>query len=129
MSAVPMPGVETGCACAVKRDAIVVERRSGKTYEQRPVLSVHRAICGEAGLPTNRTFICFPHGSVMDVGSVSAHVRPIAGHATLYVTRIYNKATTDKARAIAAARRVLVIIGRAFDRRCIGPRRTDLNPP
>ncbi|WP_143559576.1 hypothetical protein [Sphingomonas dokdonensis] len=86
-------------------DVIVVEERSGKKYKERRVSSVHRAICEKAGLPKTMTFTGFRHGGITEVGSVSADVRPISGHATLDVTRIYNKATADKAREIAVARR------------------------
>ena len=90
-------------------DTIVVEERSGKKYKERRMSSVHRAICDNAGLPKDMTFTGFRHGGITEVGSVSADVRPISGHATLDVTRIYNKATADKAREIAAARRAHVI--------------------
>ncbi len=90
-------------------DVIVVEERSGKKYRERRVSSVHRAICVEAGLPKDMTFTGFRHGGITEVGSVSADVRPISGHATLDVTRIYNKATADKAREIAVARRAHII--------------------
>lgn len=90
-------------------DTIVVEERSGKKYKERRMSSVHRAICDKAGLPKDMTFTGFRHGGITEVGSVSADVRPISGHATLDVTRIYNKATADKAREIAAARRAHVI--------------------
>lgn len=86
-------------------DVIVVEERSGQKYKERRVSSVHRAICEKAGLPKAMTFTGFRHGGITEVGSVSADVRPISGHATLDVTRIYNKATADKAREIAVARR------------------------
>ncbi|MCC2978827.1 hypothetical protein [Sphingomonas sp. IC4-52] len=89
-------------------DVIVVEERSGKKYKERRVSSVHRAICEKAGLPKTMTFTGFRHGGITEVGSVSADVRPISGHATLDVTRIYNKATADKAREIAVARRAHV---------------------
>lgn len=84
---------------------IVVEERSGEKYKERRMSSVHRAICERAGLPKDMTFTGFRHGGITEVGSVSADVRPISGHATLDVTRIYNKATADKAREIAVARR------------------------
>ncbi len=90
-------------------DVIVVEERSGEKYKERRVSSVHRAICVKAGLPKDMTFTGFRHGGITEVGSVSPDVRPISGHATLDVTRIYNKATADKAREIAAARRAHVI--------------------
>jgi site-specific recombinase XerC len=93
----------------VKGDTIVVEERSGQKYKERRVSSVHRAICVQAGLPKDMTFTGFRHGGITEVGSVSADVRPISGHATLDVTRIYNKATADKAREIAAARRAHII--------------------
>ena len=55
------------------------------------------------------TFTGFRHGGITEVGSVSADVRRISGHATLDVMRIYNKATADKAREIAAARRAHIV--------------------
>lgn len=90
-------------------DVIVVEERSGAKYKERRMSSVHRAICEKAGLPKAMTFTGFRHGGITEVGSVTADVRPISGHATLDVTRIYNKTTADKAREIAAARRAHVI--------------------
>jgi hypothetical protein len=90
-------------------DAIVVEERSGEKYKERRVSSVLRAICVKAGLPKDMTFTGFRHGGITEVGSVSADVRPTSGHATLDVTRIYNKATAAKAREIAAARRAHIV--------------------
>jgi len=89
-------------------DVIVVEERSGQKYKERRMSSVHRMICVEAGLPKDMTFTGFRHGGITEVGSVTADVRPISGHATLDVTRIYNKVTEEKARAIASARRAHV---------------------
>ncbi|WBO23983.1 site-specific integrase [Sphingomonas abietis] len=91
-------------------DVIVVEERSGEKYKERRMSSVHRQICEKAGLPKEMTFTGFRHGGITEVGSVTADVRPISGHATLDVTRIYNKVTEDKAREIASARRAHVLL-------------------
>lgn len=89
-------------------ETIVLRDGSGQPYSERHMSTVHRAICDRAGLPKEMTFTGFRHGGITEVGSVDADVRPISGHATLDVTRIYNKATAEKARQIAAARRGLV---------------------
>ncbi len=102
---------ELARSAQVRRDGgelIVVEERSGKPYRERRMSSVHRAICEAAGLPKDMTFTGFRHGGITEVGSVTADVRPISGHATLDVTRIYNKVTADKAREIGALRRAHV---------------------
>ena len=87
---------------------IVAEERSGAKYKERRMSAVHRKICEAAGLPKQMTFTGFRHGGITEVGSVTADVRPISGHATLDVTRIYNKVTADKARQIAVERRARI---------------------
>lgn len=68
--------------------------------------TVHRQICDEAGLPKEMTFTGFRHGGITEIGdSGEDDVRPVSGHKTLAVTKIYNKANVEKARRIAAARR------------------------
>jgi hypothetical protein len=85
---------------------IVVEERTGKRYAERRMSTIHRRICDEAGLPTDMTFTGFRHGGITEIGdSGEDDVRPVSGHKTLAVTKIYNKANVEKARRIAAARR------------------------
>lgn len=85
---------------------IIVEERNGKRYAERRMSTVHRRICDAAGLPKDMTFTGFRHGGITEIGdSGEDDVRPVSGHKTLAVTRIYNKANAEKARRIAAARR------------------------
>jgi integrase len=85
---------------------IVVEERSGKRYVERRMSNVHRKICDAAGLPKDMTFTGFRHGGITEIGDAGEDdVRPVSGHKTLAVTRIYNKANAEKARRIAGARR------------------------
>ncbi|WP_267386502.1 hypothetical protein [Sphingomonas sp. GC_Shp_3] len=85
---------------------IVVEERNGQRYAERRMSSVHRRICEAAGLPKDMTFTGFRHGGITEIGdSGEDDVRPVSGHKTLAVTRIYNKANAEKARRIAATRR------------------------
>lgn len=89
---------------------IIVEERSGARYKERRMSSVHRAICVEAGLPKDMTFTGFRHGGITEIGDAGeADVRAVSGHKTLAVTGIYNKASAEKARRIAVARREHVI--------------------
>lgn len=85
---------------------IVVDERSGKRYVERRMSNVHRKICEAAGLPTDMTFIGLRCGGITKLGDAGEDdVRPVSGHKTLAVTRIYNKANAEKARRIAGARR------------------------
>lgn len=85
---------------------IVVEERSGNRYVERRMSNVHRRICDAAGLPKDMTFTGFRHGGITEIGDAGEDdVRPVSGHKTLAVTRIYNKANAEKARRIAGARR------------------------
>jgi len=73
----------------------------------RHVSSVGRAICVQARLPKDMTFIGFQQGGITEVGSLGANVRPVPGHATPDVTRI--KATAANAQESAVARRTHII--------------------
>lgn len=85
---------------------IVVEERSGNRYVERRMSNVHRKICDATGLPKDMTFTGFRHGGITEIGDAGEDdVRPVSGHKTLAVTRIYNKANAEKARRIAGARR------------------------
>ena len=87
-------------------EVIVLEERSGQKYRERRMSSVHRKICVEAGLPKDMTFTGFRHGGITEIGDAGEDdVRAVSGHKTLAVTRIYNKASAEKARRIGAARR------------------------
>lgn len=87
-------------------EIIVLEERSGAKYKERRMSSVHRAICVAAGLPKEMTFTGFRHGGITEIGDAGEDdVRAVSGHKTLAVTRIYNKASAEKARRIGAARR------------------------
>jgi hypothetical protein len=68
--------------------------------------TVHRKICDEAKLPKDMTFTGFRHGGITEIGDAGeADPRAVSGHKTLAVTGIYNKASAEKARRIAVARR------------------------
>jgi len=72
--------------------------------------SVHRAICVASGLPKEMTFTGFRHGGITEIGDAGEDdVRAVSGHKTLAVTRIYNKASAEKARRISAARREHIV--------------------
>jgi hypothetical protein len=96
-------------------DVIVVEdagmrqrykAAEGQRYSERRMSTVHRAICEKAGLPKNMTFTGFRHGGLTEIGDAGeADPRAVSGHKTLAVTAIYNKASEEKARQIAIARR------------------------
>lgn len=87
-------------------EIIVLEERSGAKYKERRMSSVHRAICVAAGQPKEMTFTGFRHGGITEIGDAGEDdVRAVSGHKTLAVTRIYNKASTEKARRIGVARR------------------------
>lgn len=91
---------------AADAEVIVLEERSGQKYRERRMSSVHRKICVEAGLPKDMTFTGFRHGGITEIGDAGEDdVRAVSGHKTLAVTRIYNKASSEKARRIGTARR------------------------
>ena len=91
---------------AANAEVIVIEERSGEKYRERRMSSVHRKICAEAGLPKDMTFTGFRHGGITEIGDAGEDdVRAVSGHKTLAVTRIYNKASAEKARRIGSARR------------------------
>lgn len=93
-------------AAPADAEVIVLEERSGHKYKERRMSAVHRKICDEAGLPKEMTFTGFRHGGITEIGeSGEADMRAVSGHKTLDVTRIYNKASAEKARQIAAVRR------------------------
>ncbi|HEX8382408.1 MAG TPA: tyrosine-type recombinase/integrase [Sphingomonas sp.] len=112
---------ELARAQAVRRagqDLIVVEERSGQPYKERRMSTVHRAICVEAKLPKSMTFTGFRHGGITELGDAGVDdVRAVSGHKTLAVTAIYNKASEEKARRIAATRRAHVEALGALDGR------------
>ncbi|WP_419827698.1 tyrosine-type recombinase/integrase [Sphingomonas sp.] len=85
---------------------IVRDERTGQPYTSGYAKTLHRRIRDAAGLPKDLRFTSFRHGGLTEIGdSGEADVRAISGHSTLEVTRIYNKANTEKAKRIAAARR------------------------
>lgn len=98
------------------RGLVVVEERSGAKYKERRMSSVHRAICEKAGLPKAMTFTGFRHGGITEIGDAGeADPRAVSGHKTLAVTGIYNKASAEKARRIAVARREHITAVGALD--------------
>ena len=101
------PELEAELARAPQRhDLIVVEERNGKPYAERRMSTVHREICEAAGLPKEMTFTGFRHGGSTELGDAGeVDIRAISGHRTLDQTAIYNKASAEKARRIAAVRR------------------------
>ena len=85
---------------------IVKDERTGKPYSYDYMQKVFRRIRVAAGLPDGMTFTGFRHGGLTEIGDSGADdVRAISGHRTLNVTAIYNKASQEKARRIAAKRR------------------------
>jgi hypothetical protein len=86
--------------------AIILDERNGEPFTQRWMSTLHRRICDEAKLPKEMTFTGFRHGGITEIGDAGEEdVRPISGHKTLAQTRTYNKATAEKGRRIALARR------------------------
>lgn len=108
-------------AASARRDGqevFVVEERSGHPYKERRMSTVHRAICVAAKLPKAMTFTGFRHGGITELGDAGIDdVRAVSGHKTLAVTAIYNKASEEKARRIAATRRAHVEALGALDGR------------
>ncbi len=91
---------------AADATVIVLEERTGKKYTERRMSTINRKICDEAKLPKDMTFTGFRHGGITEIGDAGEDdVRAVSGHKTLAVTQIYNKASAEKARRIAAARR------------------------
>lgn len=85
---------------------IVLEERTGKKYTERRMSTINRKICDEAKLPKDMTFTGFRHGGITEIGDAGEDdVRAVSGHKTLAITRIYNKASAEKARRIGATRR------------------------
>lgn len=96
---------------------IVIEERNGKKYTERRMSTINRKICEEAGLPKTMTFTGFRHGGITEIGDAGEDdVRAVSGHKTLAITRIYNKASAEKARRIGAARREHITALGALDR-------------
>jgi len=87
-------------------DLIVRDERTGQAYTKDYMNKLHRRIAAKAGLPATIKFTSFRHGGITELGdSGSDDVRAVSGHITLDTTRIYNKASQEKARQIATRRR------------------------
>jgi integrase len=106
------PELEQELARLDRREGLIVrDERTGQPYLIDYYAKLHRRICNKAGLPADLSFTSFRHGGLTEIGdSGEADVRAISGHSTLEVTRIYNKASQEKARRIAGKRREHIAI-------------------
>ncbi|MBB4837256.1 hypothetical protein HNP52_000307 [Sphingomonas kyeonggiensis] len=85
---------------------IVVNEGTGKPYSLGYVQKLHRQIRIKAGLPADLRFTSFRHGGLTEIGdSGEADMRAVSGHSEIRTTKIYDKASQEKARRIAVTRR------------------------
>jgi hypothetical protein len=102
------PELEEELARTPRHDGTVIvkDERTGEVYTVDYMQKLHRRIRIKAGLPDWLTFTSFRHGGLTEIGdSGETDVRSISGHSKLDTTAIYNKASQEKARSIAANRR------------------------
>lgn len=85
---------------------IVVNEGTGKPYSLGYVQKLHRQIREKAGLPADLRFTSFRHGGLTEIGDAGeADMRAVSGHSEIKTTKIYDKASREKARRIAVTRR------------------------
>jgi integrase len=107
------PELEAELVLAPRADGgiIVKDERTGDRYVRDYMQKLFRKIRDKAVLPKDMTFTGFRHGGLTEIGDSGADdVRSISGHSTLNVTAIYNKASQEKARKIASARRAHIAV-------------------
>jgi len=89
-----------------QREMIVRDERTGKPYNIYYMQKLHRRICDKAELPKDLRFTSFRHGGMTEIGdSGEADSRAVSGHSKIDTTKIYDKASQEKARRIARTRR------------------------
>lgn len=89
---------------------IVVNEGAGKPYSLGYVQKLHRQIRVKAGLPDDLRFTSFRHGRLTEIGDAGeADMRAVSGHSEIKITKIYDKASREKARRIAVTHRAHIV--------------------